>query len=199
MRASVVGGRAVKYELGDLAALDAGAVGALRAALELKVDTADGRFGHAFLAEVAKLGAVENGACRVHALGLDLDRVFEVHVEGVARAVGEELGVVLREHAARLLQLDLDRVIRCPGRTPVEPKADDEDAFIHAELDRVAATPVTPLIRPVRAGLESVADLQVKGPRISDHAFVDAAIGIFSLELMHRSLLPEFSILAETW
>lgn len=104
----------VEDELRYLTALDSGAVRAFGTALKLKGDVAHGRLGHAFLAKIAQLTPVEDRAGRVEVLGLDLYRVFEVHVEGVARAVGEKFGVVLREHPAESLELDADVVVGCP-------------------------------------------------------------------------------------
>lgn len=93
--ASFVRGWPVEYELGDLSALDPGAVRALGAALKLKGDAAHRCLGHTLLTEIAQLTTVEYRARRVEVFRLDLNRVLEVDVEGVARAVREELGVVL--------------------------------------------------------------------------------------------------------
>ena len=154
--ASFVRGRSVEYQLGYLSALHARAIRTLATALELEGDTADCRLGHAFLTEVAQLAPVEDRARRVEVLWLDLNRILEVHVERITGAVRKELGVVLGEHAAQPLQLDTHVVVGGTGRATVEAEADDEDALVDAELDRVAAASVAPLIRSVCARLESV-------------------------------------------
>lgn len=156
---SVVGRRPVENQLGNLPALNAGAVGAFGAALKLKVHAANRRLRHALLAEKAQLPAVQYCTGRVRALRLDLYRILEVNVKRVARAVGEELGVVLRENVPEPLQLYLNVVVRGTGRAPVQPEAHHEYPLVDAELNRVAAAPVPPLVRPIRAGLESMAHL----------------------------------------
>lgn len=158
---SVVGRRPIENQLGYLPALYAGAVGALGTALKLKVHAADRRLGHTLLPKEAQLAAVQYRARRVRALRLDLYRIFEVHVERVAGAVGEELGVVLREDVPEPLQLYLDVVVRGARRTPIKPETHHEYPLVDAELNRVATASVPPLIRPVRARLKSVANLRI--------------------------------------
>jgi hypothetical protein len=149
--ASFIRRRPVKYKFRYLSALNAGAICALGAALELEGDAADRRLGHTFLAKIAQLAPVEDRAGRVKVLGLDLYGVLEVDVEGVARTVGKELGVVLGEDAAEPLELDADIVVGRARGASVQPEADDEDSLIDAELDGVATAPVTPLVRSVCA------------------------------------------------
>lgn len=91
------GRRPVEDELRDLPPLDAGSVRALSGALELEGDAADGDLAETLLTEVTELSAVEDSRRGVVSLRLYLDRVFEVHVEGIAGSVREELGVVRGE------------------------------------------------------------------------------------------------------
>ena len=149
----LIGGhlRSVEDEFRYLSALDTGAVGALGRALELESDRADGDFAHALLAKVAELLAVEHCRRHVEGLGLDLDRVLEEDLEGVARAVREELRLILGKDPAQPLQLDFDVVVSRAVRGTIKTKADHEYSLVDAELDAVATAPVAPLVVAVGA------------------------------------------------
>lgn len=155
--------RSVEDEFRYLSSLDTGAVGALGRALELKSDRANGDFAHALLAKIAELLPVENRRGHVKGLGLDLDRVFEKHLKGVAGAVREELRLVLCENPAKPFQLDFDVIVSCAVRGTIETKADHEYSLVDAELDAVTAAPVAPLVVAVGARLEPVTQLQQRG------------------------------------
>jgi len=97
------GGGSVEDQLWDLTTLHSSAVGALRRALELECHVAHEHLRHALLAEETEFIAVEDYGGGVIALRLDLNRIFEEHVERVARSVREELGVVLGKRATQAL------------------------------------------------------------------------------------------------
>lgn len=99
--------------------MDAGTVGALGAALKLKVYTANRRFRHAFLPEEAQLPAIQYCTRRVRTLWFDLYWIFKVHMERVARAVGKELCVILRQNIPKSLEFYFNIVISSAGRTPI--------------------------------------------------------------------------------
>lgn len=139
--------------------MNASTVGAFGTTLKLKVHAADRRLRHAFLTEETQLSAVQYCTRRVRTFRLDLYRILEVNVERVARTVREELGVVLREDIPESLELNLNVVIRSTGRASVQSETHYEYPFVDAELDGVATTPVSPLIRSIRARLESMAHL----------------------------------------
>ena len=77
----------------------------------------------------------------------DLDGLLEVDLERVAGAVGEELFVVAGQDAAEAFQFDADAVVGGAVGRAVQAEADDEDALVDAELDRVAPAAVAPLSR----------------------------------------------------
>ena len=57
------------------------------------------------------------------------------------------------------LQIDLGGVVGASVGGAVEAEADDENSAIDAELNRVTATAIAPLIAAVGRGLETVANL----------------------------------------
>lgn len=79
----------------------------------------------------------------------DLDWLFEMDVEGVARPVRKELGVILCKHTAQSLQLNADTVVSRAVRGAIKAESDNEDALINAELNRVTAATIAPLIATV--------------------------------------------------
>lgn len=160
----LIGGhlRSVENEFRYLSPLDTGAVGALGRALELESDRADGDFAHALLAKIAELLSVEHRRSHVEGLWLNLDRVLEEDLEGVAGTVREELRLILGKDPAKPLQFDFDVVVSCTIRGTIETKANHEYPLVDAELDAVTAAPVAPLVVAVCARLEPVTQLQPK-------------------------------------
>lgn len=78
-----------------------------------------------------------------------LNWLLKVNVESVAGTVREEFSVVLGQHAPESFQLDADAIVgRTVGRA-VEAEPNNEDALVHAELDRIASATVTPLVAPI--------------------------------------------------
>ena len=112
----------VEDELGDLAALHARAVGAVRRALELHGDLAALHLRHALLPEVAELVAVQDDAGRVECVRLDLHRVLEPHGERAARAVREVLAEVLPRTTPCRLSSILALYSAEPQLEPYSPK-----------------------------------------------------------------------------
>jgi hypothetical protein len=152
--------RSVEDEFRYLSTLDTSAVGALGRALVLESDRAHSDFAHALLAKIAELLSVEHRRRHVEGLGLDLDWVLEKHLEGVARAVREELRLVFCKDSAEPLQLDFDIVVSRAVRGTIKTEANHEYPLVDAELDAVTAAPVAPLVVAVGARLEPVTQLQ---------------------------------------
>ena len=85
------GTRSVKYEFGDLTALNAGAIGAFGRAVEHEGDAPDAHLTHAVLAEERQLGAVQDRRRCVVDVLLHLDGIREEHRVRFRRSVREEL------------------------------------------------------------------------------------------------------------
>ena len=117
----------------------------------------DQHLAQTFLAKVRQLGTVQDCGGRVGLVCLYLHWVIEVNVESVAGAVRVELLSIVCQNLAAVFQLYPHVVVGGAVAGAVHAEADHEYSPVHTELNAVTATPVSPLVGPVGAGLEPVA------------------------------------------
>lgn len=151
--------RSIEYQIRYLATLYTSAIGALWWTLKLECHIAHAYFWQTFLTKEAQFGAVQHYRCCVVAIRLNLNRMLEEHMERVARPVREKFGIIFGQHTAQSFQIDLYIIICCTGRWSIQSKANDEYAFVHRELYRIAAATIAPLIAAIGTRLESMAHL----------------------------------------
>lgn len=141
---------AIKNQFGNLSALDTRSICALRRALKLKSNIANGHLRHSFLPEITQFRSVQDHRSRVKRFRFDLDRVFEVHAKRVTRTVREEFSIVFGQHATSSSKFYFYIIIGPSIRRAIQSETDDEYTLIYAELDAIASTSIAPLIVAVR-------------------------------------------------
>lgn len=160
--------RPIENQFRYLATLYASAICTLRRTLKLKVHIAHAHLGHALLPEETQLGAVQYHWCRVVTIRFDLYWILKEHVKRIARTIREKFRIILGKHTAQSFQIDFHIVIGGSGGWAIQAETDDENAFVHRKLYRIATAAVAPLVRSISTRLESMTHLGLEtGTRLN--------------------------------